>query len=402
MHVVIIGAGAAGLAAACEAAGNGARVTILERHQRPGRKILASGNGRCNIMNTGRCYYNGREFADAVFDAVPLQELYAFFQKSGLNILREPEEDGRLYPSVMQSGAVLQCLLSRLRDLGCRLMTDCRCDRIIPENNGFRIITNQGELLSDSVIIAAGTPAGGNLGYAAYDLLSDLGHHITPLLPSLCPIRCTGLPFPRLKGSRFPAGLTLIRNGRKVEYSSGELLITDTGISGICAMQLSASAAALPYDGKTIISVDLSPLMDVSPRRHLHMTQPPFPEPDINAVSELLMNRCQYLARKRLLFGLIPSELIEVIDDGKMSIPALGGILTSIPLTVTGVIADRAQVIRGGTDTAEYDRSTLESKLYRHMYAAGEILDVDGDCGGFNLMFAFASGILAGRNAAKA
>ena len=402
MHLVIIGAGAAGLAAACEAAENGARVTILERHRRPGRKILASGNGHCNIMNTGRCYYHGRELADAVLDAVPSEEIHAFFQKSGLSILREPEEDGRLYPSVMQSGAVLQCLLSRLRDLKCRLVTDCRCDRIVPEDYGFRIVTNQGEFSSDSIIIAAGTPAGGNLGYDAYGLLSGLGHHITPCLPSLCPIRCSGLPFSRLKGSRFPAGLTLIRNGRKIEYSSGELLFTDTGISGICAMQLSASAAALPYDGETTVSVDLSPLMDVSPRRHLHLTQAPFPEPDINAVSELLMARSRYLPRKRLLYGLIPSELIDVTDDGKTDIRALSGILTNIPLTVTGVIADRAQVIRGGADPAEFDRTTLESGLHRHLYAAGEILDVDGDCGGFNMMFAFASGILAGRNAARA
>ena len=401
MHVIIIGAGAAGLAAACEAAGNGARVTVLERHQRPGRKILASGNGRCNIMNTGRCYYHGRDLAHAVLDTVSQDDLRAFFQRSGLNILREPEEDGRLYPGVMQSSAVLQCLLSRLRELKGRLMTDCPCEKIIPEADGFRVMTPQGDLWADRVIVAAGSPAGGSLGHDAYDLLGGLGHHVSELLPALCPINCTGLPFSKLKGLRFPAGLTLFRDRKAVEYARGELLLTDTGISGICAMQLSASAASYPFDGKTFIDADLSPLMDIVPRHHLHLTQKPFPIPDPQAAGALLKSRIAFLPRKRLLEGLIPAQMIPFLDDGKTDIPALAARLTNIRLTVTGVVEERSQVIRGGADTDGFDRDTLESKHHRHLYAAGEILDVDGDCGGFNLMFAFASGILAGRSAAN-
>ena len=166
-------------------------------------------------------------------------------------------------------------------------------------------------------------------------------------------------------------------------------------------MQLSASAASYPFDGKTFIDVDLSPLMDIVPRDHLHMTQRPFPVPDSQTAAALLTSRIAFLPRKRLLEGLIPAQLIPVLDDGQMDIPALAARLTNIRLTVTRTAADRSQVIRGGADPAGFNWDTLESKRHRHLYAAGEILDVDGDCGGFNLMFAFASGILAGRSAAN-
>ncbi len=401
MRVIVIGAGASGLAAACTAAENGAKVTLLEKHRRPGRKILASGNGRCNIMNTGNVYIHGEDLAKHVLQRVSRSELIGFWEKIGLQVLSEPEEDGRLYPSIMQSEAVLHCLLNRLRELNVELRTELPAESIERDKNGYLIRSKLGQLRGDSVIIAAGSPAGGNLGSNAYNLLKQLQHPVTPIIPALCPIQCDGLDFRMLKGLRFPAVLTLHRNGRPIEQSRGEVLLTDNGVSGICAMQLSGTAAQFPFDGKTVLCLDLSPLLDLSPRTHEHLFKPPFFTPPTDKTETLLNSRRAYLQRDRLLYGLIPEQLIPCLDDRKIGIKELATRLMNVPLTVKGVVSERSQVIRGGADLSAFRPDTLESKLYKGLYCAGEILDVDGDCGGFNLMFAFASGILTGRQASK-
>ncbi len=401
MNVLVIGCGAAGMAAACAAAETGARVTVLEAHRRSGRKILASGNGHCNLMNDGFAYCHGAALAGEVLSRISREDLRSFFERTGLPVLRQPREDGRYYPAVDQSAAVTDCLIARMRELRVRLIPGSPVLKIRPRDHGFIVCTEQEEFSCDRVLAAPGSPAGGNLGADAYSLLTDLGHTLVPPLPALCPLLLSPAPGDALKGLRFPAMLRLLREGSIVEMSAGEALVTQKGLSGICAMQLAGTAAELMRAGTPVqCAVDLSPLMDLVPREHLHRTEPPFPPADPQRALRLLESR-SFLRRDRLLTGLLPAPLAQVLDRDRPALKELALRLTDLRLDVTGIAGESSQVIRGGIAADEWDPGTLESHLVPGLFAAGEILDVDGDCGGFNLMFAFASGILAGRSAGR-
>ena len=400
-EIVIIGGGAAGLAAACaaaEAAGENARVTVLEGAQRMGRKILASGNGRCNLMNAGKnCYFGHADFAEEALSACTRQQVLHFFERAGLQVNMEPEEDGRMYPATGQASSVLDALRAYAGRLRVQCICEEKCVQIIPRKKGYLVETQGGAYRADQLIVCCGSPAGGKLGMDSYHLLTDLGHTLIPPRPALSPLLCDMRGLGALKGLRLPVVLTLTRSGVPVEGTEGEILFSETGVSGVCVMQLARAAQK-----GDVLHVDFAPLITLAPRRHHHAFSPDAPGLHEKAVLELLKKRAAALPREDLLTGLLPRVLSQTLEKEAKTLPALANRLADFQLTVLGVKGmDSAQVAHGGISAMEFDGHTMESRLHPGLHAAGEVLHVDGECGGFNLLFAWSSGLLSGWHAAN-
>ncbi len=395
MNILVLGGGASGLAAAVSASAF-ARVTVLEKEDRPGKKLLATGNGRCNLLNDGEPrYFHGASLANKVLGNDGPARLRAFFDEIGLNVMSSAEEDGRVYPATGQASSVLDVLRFACARRGARILVSHPAERIVPQSRGFRVRAGNEWFEADRVIAACGSPAGTGNTAGAYGLLTGMGHAMVPLIPALCPLECDMRSLGALKGLRVPAVVTLKADGAPVAQTGGEILFGDRGLSGIAAMQL-AAAAGREKNARVTVSLDLSPLLDLSPREHFHLIagQDVFRAP--GDVLSLLEARLSRLPREELLSGLLPRVLAGVIDRDRPDPKTLSRRLTCFTLKVTGVRASAAQVMMGGIDTASFDPDTLESRLVPGLYCTGEMLDVDGDCGGFNLMFAFLSGIKAG------
>lgn len=397
---IIIGGGAAGLTAALSASQQGARVLVLESAPRVGRKLLATGNGRCNLANMGPArYYGGADFAAAVLENCPVHEVLAFFAELGLVTCEE--EGGRVYPGCGQAAAVLDVLRYGLERAGAEILCDAPAQKleILPE--GFAVTTPQGKFASRSVVLACGGMAGGKLGHDGkpYRLLTELGYDMQPPFPALTQLMAEKESVRGLSGLRLPAILTLWDGQSAVSASQGEVLFTDYGISGVCAMQLSQDAGALLRRGmRPVLYLDFSPMLGLVPRIYDRV---PVAAPDANVarVRQLLQRRARNLPREDLLLGLCPRLLAQRLNG--LAIPALAEKLAAYPVPILSVRGfDNAQVTAGGLDCAAFDPATMESRRHPGLFAVGEYLNVDGDCGGFNLQFAFASGILAGNSLA--
>lgn len=398
-EIVVIGGGAAGYAAACAAMEHApdAHVTLLEGASRTGRKILASGNGRCNLLNDGENVYFGDDaFADRVLSNCTREDVRAFFARAGLRLAPESEEDGRVYPATGQAASVLDVL----RSYAARLRVNTLCERTVTEigygKRGLMVVCGEERFRGDKVIVCCGSPAGGKLGMDSYHLLSDLGHKIIAPVPALTPLLCDMTGLGALKGLRVPVKLTLCRNGKALESTEGEALFSENGVSGVCAMQLGRAARK-----NDRLHVDFSPLLALEKRRHSHVIQPAQPGTGKNRVLELLCERAAQIPRGEIYTGLLPRVLADVIKKQGRTMDEQAALLSDFVLKVEGVRGmDMAQVAHGGADTREFDADTMESRFHKGLYAAGEVLNVDGECGGFNLMFAWAGGLIAGRHAA--
>ena len=266
--VIIIGGGAAGLTAALSASQRGARVTVLESAPRIGRKILASGNGRCNLANLGPMRYNGdTALAKAVMAAYPVEKVLAFF--SGLGLVTVAEAGGRVYPACGQAAAVLDVLRLALARQGVKVVCEAPVTKLERTKAGFRAVTPQGAFEAPAVVAAFGGMAGGKLGHdgGPYQLLTKLGHTLVPPRPALTALVTEKKAVRGLSGLRLPARLTLCDGVKPVEAASGEALFTDYGVSGVCAMQLSRTAGELLNRGKQpMLYLDFSPMLGLAPR----------------------------------------------------------------------------------------------------------------------------------------
>ena len=393
--VIIIGGGAAGLTAALSASRAGAKALILEAAPRIGRKILASGNGRCNLANSGEIRYEGgAAFAEAVLGQCPVNEMLAFLSSLGLAVCEEA--GGRIYPACGQAAAALE-------RQGVALITDAPVTLLQKEKNGFHVCTPQGDFAAPAAVAAFGGMAGGRLGHdgSPYRLLTGLGHTLRPPRPALTPLIAEKSDVKGLSGLRLPAILTLCDGGGSPAVSAqGEALFTDYGVSGVCAMQLSRRAGEMLRAGqRPVLYLDFSPMLGLAPRLYDRVPAGP-PRKNVTSMRAFLRARAHTLPRDALLTGLLPRLLAQRLNG--LSLDALADALCAFPVRLTGVKGfENAQVTAGGVPGEEFDPQTLQSRLVPGLFAAGELLDVDGDCGGFNLQFAFASGMLAGKNAAN-
>lgn len=388
IRVAVIGGGAAGLAAAISAAKQGAKVSVLERMDRIGKKIMATGNGRCNLANTELTlsHYRGDEhFLSQIFQQVGLEEILDFFQRLGLCFRTE---QGRIYPLSNHASAVLDVLRLEIERRGITVMTDFEVRSVRPRSEGFFIQGKRDTLVCDRLIIATGgkaSPVHGSNG-SGYDILSLLGHRLTKLYPGLTGVKCPPEQMKGLRGIRVPAKATLLLDGKKYRSEFGEIQFNDTGLSGIPI--LNCSSVITSYKGTSEIELDLLPeeknvpdLLNNRDRKHL------FTGMFHKQIAQSLCDRC-----------LIPVHAIQKVD-----LSSLAKEIKAMKFQVIGTLPwENAQVTVGGAYTSEFLPETLESLLVPGLYAAGEVFDVDGDCGGYNLMWAWASGIVAGREAAHA
>ena len=395
-NILIIGCGASGMAAAIHAAERtDRRVTVLERQARVGKKLSATGNGRCNLTNleaADRNYHGEQpEFSAAVRAAYPPEQVLEFF--AGLGLRTVTEYGGRVYPLSYSAGSVVDVLRLALEKENIEVLTGCAAESVQREAKGFAVKAGERILRADRLILACGGCAGSRLGGVmdGYDLAHSLGHSRTALYPALTQLR-TAPDYPRaLKGIRADGRVRLLRGSTVLAERRGDVLFTDAGLSGTAVFEISRHAA-----GQSGLMAELCF----------------FDEPEEALYADLLARRQRWgsLEANRILTGAAQSRLGQMlckyagISGG---IPAraltdpqlrtLARAMGAFCLPVTGVSGfETAQVTAGGLRTAEFDPETLESRIVPGLYACGELLDVDGDCGGFNLQWAWASGLRAG------
>ena len=392
--ILIIGGGASGLAAAIEAKRTDGtkNIIVLEHLPKVGKKILATGNGRCNLgnLNAANHSYTNSRFAKFAIKEYGVQSLVDFFESMGLYCRADSE--GRLYPMSNSAASVLDALRFECENLGVKLNCDEKATDIKKCADGFTV---NNTYKTKNIIVATGgkaAPSQGSDG-SGYSLLKSLGHKITQLSPSLVQIKTDTAKTKALKGVRAKAVLTLSTGSK----SEGEILFTDYGISGIAAMDLSRF---IKLDKKSEISLDLLPEFDAEKAKEIIISIARH-NPDIPAEQMLggIIHKAIGTAVIKSALGFLPKTAGEIKPKQAAIIAAE---LKNFTLAVTGTKSfNDAQVTKGGADVNEFDSRTMMSKKADGLFACGEVLDVDGACGGFNLAWAFASGRLAGKNAAK-
>lgn len=400
MTIIVIGGGASGMVAALTAAGKrDQKIILLERQARTGRKLMATGNGRCNLTNTGAApeHYHGGDagFIMPAMEKFPPAEALAFFKTLGL--LTVTEEGGRVYPLSNSANSVADVLRYALEQSGVEIRAGSPAREVRHAGGGFAVVTDEEEIAADAVIVAAGGAAGEKLGGVkdGYALLKSLGHSRTALHPSLVQITTENI-YPRaLKGIKADARLTLRSGGETLAKGEGELLFTDSGVSGPVAFDLSR-AVSTAGDRKLELEIDFlrgysedAVFSLLAARRTAAPTLPAgelFTGALHNRVGRMVVKYAGIDGAKTL------SELTE--DELRQA----GAACKAFTLPVRGTEGfQNAQVTAGGMKTSEFDPGTLESRLVPGLFACGEVLDIDGDCGGYNLQWAWASGRLAGR-----
>lgn len=403
-RVIVIGGGASGLTAAVWAARQGAAVTILEHMDRVGKKILSTGNGKCNLTNRyldKNCYRSFEPgFPYQVLSAFGVEETLDFFKGIGIY---PKDKNGYIYPYSEQASSVLEVLRMECRLQKVEILCDCQISHLKKAGTGFCIDTSKGQFRADRVILAAGgkaAPITGSDG-SGYELAKTLGHKVRKPLPALVQLRCNGNYFKQLAGIRTEAIVTLFSEGRKLSEEKGELQLTDYGISGIPVFQVSRFASKALDEGKEVTAViNFLPSMDCRKTAELLCERQRLMEH--KTAEEFLVG----LFQKKLATVLLSQSGISAADPvktlNKKKIERLAGQISEFEMRVTATNPfANAQVCSGGIDTREIHADTMESHVIPGLYLAGEIIDVDGICGGYNLQWAWSSGAIAGINAGR-
>jgi len=394
--IAIIGGGAAGLMAAYAASRTHENTVILyERQARVGRKLLATGNGRCNLtnLNADVSHYHGQnpDFVRPALEALSVTDTLALFGDLGL--LTAEGEGGRMYPLSDAANSVLDVLRFAIDRENVILKAGEPVQSVQRTKKGFLVSTESGKDFADRVIVACGGCAGSKLGGVSdgYTILQSLGHSRTALHPALTQITSDS-PYPRsLKGVRAQAALKLERKGKLVGENRGEVQFTEKGISGIAVFELSREVSV---GGPCEVILDF------------------LPDYTAKEIHELLRRRVEALpnlSTEDLFTGILHNKLGRTVCRAAGVSAEHIGQLTEKELSkcaktckefrLNGVGTggfDTAQVTAGGIKTSEFDPYTMESRLVPGLYACGEVLDIDGDCGGYNLQWAWSSGALAG------
>ncbi|MDD3692771.1 MAG: aminoacetone oxidase family FAD-binding enzyme [Oscillospiraceae bacterium] len=404
--VIIVGGGAAGLAASIFIMRQtcGVSTAILEKSPRTGRKLLATGNGTCNLSNfhtTPACYHGDLSFAKHALNSFLPEKTCEFFNSIGVECT--VRENGRIYPICKHAGAVLDCLRLEMAALGAHEICDAEVLDIEATDSAFKLKTATGYFSARYVLVCTGGMASPSLGGSpdAYRLLTSLGHTRTTLFPSIVQVRTDTQFIKALKGIRVDASISFLHEGRCLAEYKGEILFTEYGLSGPAVMQISRAVAEweLKKQGRMVAVIDLIPQMDYadlikSLRRRLAM--PGRTMGDV--LTGLLQKRVGQTVIRSAGFSL--NMQTESLSDGDIEL-----IAKQIKQFKAQVLGTRgmagAQVTAGGISTAEFNPTTMQSKIVPNLYAAGEVLNVDGDCGGFNLQWAWASANLASKAIVK-
>ena len=401
MRIGIIGAGAAGMAAALAASENpNVQVLLLERQARVGRKLAATGNGRCNLSNihAGSGGYHGDDprFSQYAIAQFGPEATLEWFRDLGLYTVTEPS--GKVYPYSDQANSVVDVLRFALDRPNIELITDFEVTRFRRTESGFLLESKDRNVECDKLIVACGGLAGTKLGgtMAGYKLLRSMGHKCTKLRPALVQVKTGWSGVSALKGVRANCHAAIYHNGKLHRQSEGEIQFTEFGLSGPVIYEISRDACQ--SSGEWECTLDFLPGMDRE-----------------NLKRELTRRRGTKLNAEDLLTGILHNRLGRVIVQnagvrGRTPVAELtdyelnevAELAKTFTVDLTEPLGmDAAQVTAGGIVTGEFDPTTMESRIVPGLYACGEVLDVDGDCGGYNLQWAWSSGRLAGISAGK-
>ena len=401
MIVAIIGGGASGMAAALAAAENEKnQVILLERQARVGRKLQATGNGRCNLSNihaVDRGYHGqSPEFVNNAISAFTPADTLRWFE--GLGLFTVTEESGKVYPYSDQANSVVDVLRLALIKENITLKTGYEVTKIQKTAEGFQLTNGEESITSDKLIVACGGLAGSKLGgtMSGYKLLAKLGHRCTKLRPSLVQIKSSWPELPSLKGVRANCCVEILHNGEVYAKSIGELQLTEHGISGPVVFEISRDVCA--ERGKWTAKLDFLPNLpaevlekELQRRRNTNL-------PMEELLTGILHNRLGRVLTKTA--GIKGKQYASQISNAELA--EVVACVKSLEITLTEPLGmDSAQVTAGGVLTDGFDPNTMESKSVPGLYACGEVLDIDGDCGGYNLQWAWSSGRCAGLHAGK-
>lgn len=415
LDIAVIGGGASGLMAAIAAANETeGKIAILERQDRVGRKLLATGNGRCNFTNlhTDQGSYQGGDsyFINSVFKALNVEDTLEYFRDMGLLFRQEP--DGRIYPRSGQANSVLDVLRLEIACLGVECLCGFEVDKLFLKNGLWHIQGGSKEVLAKKVILAGGGKASPDLGGTdkGLGLAAEAGHLLVPIFPSISPIKVASPSTKGLKGIRSLVEIWAAADGKLIKKEKGELQFNETGLSGICVFNLSRLAGEYFTHG-TVLGVKCTSLKIVVDL---------MPEYQLDQILKLLFKRqanYSHTPLDNLMTGIFPKRLgeflVKEVYEGSLNQPcsnltrenliALAKLIKNLEFIPAEMASwTNAQICAGGVDCGELNPLTLESLLRPGLYLAGEIIDVDAPCGGFNLQWAWSSGYLAGKSAALA
>ena len=406
LNIAIIGGGAAGMTAAIAARRQNpkALVMILEHKDIPGKKILSTGNGRCNLTNEYMdlsCFRSdAHEKIGTVLEHFSYENTMQFFEELGIML---KSRNGYIYPRCDQAAAVLEILQMELKRLSVDVKTGVHVNEIVSKKKGFQIRTDQGNYTADKVILATGSKAAKVLGSdgSGYSMAKSFGHHIVPVVPALVQLKVKNHPFAKAAGVRTDATVTAVIEGKKIAADTGELQITNYGISGIPVFQISRHIAkALYYKQKAEVEIDFLPQMSdqklfdylwTRKNGRLNMTASEFLTGIFNQKLILRLLEISGIKSSRKVAELdknIVEKLAHTCKHAFVSISDTNGF-------------DNAQICAGGISLKEINEQTMESVYAEGLYIVGELLDVDGICGGYNLQWAWSTGMIAGKHAAK-
>ncbi len=403
-RVIIVGGGASGLVAAIAAARNGAEVTIIEQKEKLGKKILSTGNGRCNLTNEymeSECFRgDDMSVISKVLEQFGYESTVSFFEELGV-ILKSRQ--GYIYPISDQASTILDVLCFEINKLNVRVVLGESATDIQKVSSEFIVKTDKNAYTCDAVILATGGKAAPALGSdgSGYDMAKSFGHSISPVVPALVQLVGKGNFFKQVSGVRTNATVSLFVSEECVASDTGELQLTNYGISGIPVFQVSRYAAKALHDKKEVSAeIDFLPTMSeeelknyISARKEAHgerLAEEFFIGMLHNKLAIMLLKEAYiplHISANEIredkwdkLLGLIKHFKIEIEDTNSF---------------------EQAQVCAGGVRTSEIHADTMESIYEKNLYLTGEVLDVDGICGGYNLQWAWATGFIAGKNAAK-
>ncbi|MHC6181504.1 BaiN/RdsA family NAD(P)/FAD-dependent oxidoreductase [Clostridium sp. JNZ X4-2] len=405
-EIIVIGAGASGIMASITAKDNGKSVAILEFKNRMGNKILSTGNGRCNItnknINLAKYHSKNIHFAENILSKFSVKDTITFFESLGLPLITL--ENGRMYPLSLQSSSVLDILKMAIEDRNIPIYFNSKVTDVLYDKKSFKIFCNNEVYECNKLILCTGGKSAPHTGSdgSGFDICKKLGHSIITPLPALVQLKLRYDHLKALSGVKFNGYVDILVNDEIKGHEYGEILFTDYGISGPPILGLSRIASCNLLDNKSVkIRLDI------------------FPNLQKEKLPEFLENHWgtfSYRSVYNSLIGIINKKVIPIllkeasISDIHKPCYELDwrekkniyNLLKSWEFIVYDTNSFKnSQVTCGGIDTNEVNCNTLESKKIKNLYLAGEVLDVDGDCGGFNLQWAWSSGFMAGKSAAE-
>ena len=397
--LLIIGAGAAGMMAAITAARQ-KKVCILEKQNKAGKKLLATGNGKCNFTNANMdasCFGGDQKFLSQVLEEFSVQNCLDFFHSIGIY---PKNKNGYYYPNSEQAVSVVNALVFELERLEVKISYETEIQTIVSKENSVAVSTNKGTYSGKKLLIATGLLAAPKLGSdgSLFSFIKNFGHRFSPILPALCGFTCKGIDFKKVQGVRAQGNVTALIDGKFAAEDTGEIQFTNYGLSGIPIFQISRYLSKGLYQkSKVQIQINLLPEMD----RELLLKELRYrKQVCAEQTADILLNGLIH----QLLSGMVLQKLhldkhIFCSAISEQEIEKMADMLQHIIVTVTNYRDfEFAQVCTGGIPVTDIHWTNLESKYVKNIHFAGEILDVDGTCGGYNLHFAWATGYIVGKH----